>query len=190
MTQLARQYGRRSTQVKGFVNFPVHLPNGNEGGMFVRLVVVPPEYEPPPIENSEEFDEDSEAEIEYRKNKPVVCCGGLISYHYDEVLFATDESDCIPWWEKTTEQIVASSKRDDIELRHFPYLGDESKSWENSEKFLSTQYLAVILMGSTGWNGRFRCTYDDLTDDGKALYDSVKKLHPTSTLVLQTWLDT
>jgi hypothetical protein len=189
MTQLARQYGRRSTQVKGFVNFPVHLPNGNEGGMFVRLVVVPPEYDYPLLEDDED---DTEAEIEYLKQKPVVCCGGLIQFHADECFYATDEADCTPWWEESLEQTVANAYgRDKVELRHFPNLEDKQYQYSYSaDRYLSRLYLAVILMGSTGWNGRFRCTYDDLTDDGKALYDSVKKLHPTSTLVLQTWLDT
>ena len=178
------EYGRRSTQVKGYVNFPVHLPNGNEGGMFVRLVVMPPDLEYAFIEGD---DDDTEADIEYRKQKPVVCCGGIINFHYDEVLYATDESDCIPWWEQPEGQTRVEHRRNDIELRHFPYLEDSKL---DVDKYLSTQYLAVVLMGSTGWNGRFRCTYDDLTDDGKALYDSMKKLYPTSTLVLQTWLDT
>jgi hypothetical protein len=45
-------------------------------------------------------------------------------------------------------------------------------------------------MGSTGWSGRFRCTYDDLTDEGKELYNNIQKLDPTGKLVLQTGLDT
>ena len=189
MTQPTNQYGRRSTQVKGFVNFPVHLPNGNEGGMFVRLVVVPPEVDFPTIEGDAE---DTEAEVEYYKQKPVVCCGGVVHFHYDECFVATDEADCVPWWEQTVEQTVAGAyERDKVELRHFPNLEDEHyKDSYSAERYLSTSYLAVVLMGSTGWNGRFRCTYVDLTDEGKALYDSMEKLYPNSQLVLQTWLDT
>ena len=189
MTQPTNQYGRRSTQVKGFVNFPVHQENGNEGGTFVRLVVVPPEVELP----SDSAPEDSAEYVKYHTDKPVVCCGGVIDFHYDECFIATDEDDCIPWWKQTVEQTVAgATARDGFEVRHFPDINGPTPTTEHgwANKYRSTSYLAVILMGSTGWNGRFHCTYADLTDEGKALYDSVQKLYPNSQLVLQTWLDT
>ena len=53
------------------------------------------------------------------------------------------------------------------------------------------EVVCSITLGSTGWsNGEWRCTYDDLSADGKALYDTMRRLYPTCTLHLATFLDT
>lgn len=55
----------------------------------------------------------------------------------------------------------------------------------------SVELVASVLLGSTGWSqGDFICTYKDLTDSGKALYDLLKTQHPHCTLHILTFLDT
>lgn len=61
---------------------------------------------------------------------------------------------------------------------------------------LSVPYVAVILLGSTGWSGfsqitgHWLATRESLTDEGKALYVALEALYPGHTLRLTTWLDT
>ena len=65
-----------------------------------------------------------------------------------------------------------------------------------SKKPLSVDYYAAVMLGSTGWVGFDRetgaywvCRYEDLTDSGRAVYQSLQSLYgETATLVLQTWL--
>ena len=54
----------------------------------------------------------------------------------------------------------------------------------------STALLADVLMGSTGWSGDFICTYQDLTDEGKKIYESLKCLYPHAEFHLVTFIDT
>ena len=71
---------------------------------------------------------------------------------------------------------------------HYPQLTDS---------YDSIPYLAAIVMGSTGWSGfdweagnYWNCTFDDLTDEGKALYNQIQALYPDHQLQLLTFLDT
>lgn len=51
--------------------------------------------------------------------------------------------------------------------------------------------LACITMGSANWaNSGWRCTYNDLDRNGKAVYDAIKAAYPGAKLVLVTWIDT
>lgn len=90
------------------------------------------------------------------------------------------------------------------------FLGDDVSSWKHGAEdrhfpgkkshppnYRSIQYRAVIKMGEDFaplWNDvkeeYFRCTYADLTEDGKRLYDAIKAAYPKSTLSLLTWLMT
>jgi hypothetical protein len=46
-------------------------------------------------------------------------------------------------------------------------------------KWVSVKALAVLTIGATGWSsGEWRCTYADLTPEGKALYDNLQNLYP------------
>lgn len=82
------------------------------------------------------------------------------------------------------------------EDRHFPEMRDERV--ENlTERYLSRQYLAAVLLGSTDWSGwsdrrgaYWRATTRDLTPYGRRLHDSLRKLYPRCRLELLTWLDT
>ena len=162
---------RRSNDINGYVKFPVNeFPNENEGGMFVRLVVIPEDADTP------------------------VCCAGYCHIVLDESFLHDGSSDAL----EVEEYIEIGPdckfpKTYRYETRHFPaYHSPDNKNHDaGNDQYLSVPYLAVILMGSTGWScGSWHCTYDDLTDEGKVLYDSVQRLYPNSKLYLQTWLDT
>lgn len=158
------QMMRRSNVMKGLVKFPVdRIPNGHEGGTVVRLVVIPSDDDMP------------------------VCCGGFCQIEMDEVFYCDDGDDAM-------EVEKSISIGDDefpteyrYEKRHFPgyHVDDPERNYH------SIPYLAVILMGSTGWNcAAWICTYDDLTTEGKKLYDMIQQAYPSSKLYLQTWIDT
>jgi hypothetical protein len=61
---------RRSTEVQGCVNFPIHRPSTNEGGMVVKLWVIP---------------ENEAAEG--------VCCDAVIYDQLQETFIGTDDKD-------------------------------------------------------------------------------------------------
>ena len=91
----------------------------------------------------------------------MVCCGGGNSFVEDEVLSGTDNNSVHSFLDNC-----------------------------------SSDYLCIITLGSTGWSGwndeagYWKCSYDDLTSDGKALYQHILALYPEGKLTLQTWLDT
>lgn len=169
-------YARRSTQVRGFVDFPINDPdykNSGEGGMFVRLVVA-------------ENDENSYWGV---------CCGGTQSILYDEQLLGDDIARDLSF----EESVVSFSEGFPSENFHFPRLREAFNEPPGKlDPYLSVPYLSIITLGTTGWSGwnessgeYFRCRYENLTAEGKALYDSIKKLYEgKGTLYLQTWLDT
>ena len=159
---------RRSKAVRGFVDFPINDPsyeNSNEGGMFVRLVV----------------DDSSE-------DPWIVCCGGYCGFDYDEEYMGDDLGN--------QQDHHFPNLADTLPRTHSPSEGWD-KPWEKVD-FGSVAYLAVINLGSTGWSGMkkdtgepFLCRYENLTAEGKELYDLIKKLYEgKGTLYLQTWLDT
>ncbi len=168
---------RRSTDVEGFVNFPVNSTkyhNSREGGMVVKLVVV----EPPEESLS-------------------ICCGGNVYDVLSEVLVADDQR---PYPRSNeTPYTLESIQREQEAIRlweefHFPNI--KNHSIQDVSKEMSVPYRAVIVMGTTGWSSSFEddgmwyATYDDLTSDGKELYGLVRKLNPGCTLHLLTFLDT
>lgn len=181
--------GRRSNQVRGFVDFPISDPrykNTGEGGMFVILVVVPHHAEGNPLEDWDTF----YARMKTEEWK--VCSGGSISVNYDESLIGDDKVDC--------KAGVAFPFAHPAEDFHFPSFKERTtEAGEiNYDAYVSREYLSAILLGSTGWSGwniekeeNFLCTFEDLTEDGKALYKLIEKLYEgKGTLHLQTWLDT
>ena len=102
----------------------------------------------------------------------MVCCGGMNSIMYDECFIGDDKSN--------------------DEGFHFPYLDVDDVTF----KYNSIGYLCVITLGSTGWSGwdgndYFRCKYENLTPEGKVVYDQIKDVFKDrGTLCIQTWLDT
>lgn len=166
----------------GFINFPSgpHFKDTGEGGMFVRLVVV----------NNGEF---------------MACCGGDNVVLYDESYIRDDNRP-----RTTPPEIKESMNRDEVlkatkeEARliheydeyHFPRINDR-KEKNDYLRVMSIPYLCAMTIGSTGRSmyhltneEYWYCTYDDLNDDGKLLYDQLKKLYPGCAIHIQTWLDT
>jgi len=176
---------RRTEEVSGCVNFPIDNPlykSSNEGGMFVRLVVVDPVDLVKPID----YD-----------NKWVVCCGGYQYLIMDEC-YQRDDLREIPY---DPDFEINYKKRQEYEEFHFPDLNNREKDKDDEKdiyrRYRSIPYLAIMTIGSTGWSGwsdelggYWYCTFDDLTEEGKELYRNIEKLYPGCKIYLQTWLDT
>lgn len=93
------------------------------------------------------------------------CCGGQSEFYKDECLVGSDVK----------------------------YVGTEKFFAPCRHGKVSPYCLCVMTLGSTGWSdGEWICRYEDLTQEGKALYDLVRKLYdkPGCQLILQTYLDT
>ena len=163
---------RRTDAVVGYVNFPIgRIESTNEGGCFVRLVVLDvPDY----------------------VERWVPCCGGYQYFHYDECFLGDDQYDPTPepepvnespeeWMQYFKRRYADRRQRN---LKYYPY-ADSAREWQ------STAVLAVLTIGATGWSsGEWRCTYADLTPEGKALYDNLQNLYPGREVRLLTYLDT
>lgn len=162
------------------VNFPVdsdQYENTKEGGMFVELWVV-----------EKEMDDCG------------VCCGyGNITSHYAESLVGTDQKPNHDNYSQMNEEELSKVFENDIgqqfllEEELFPFMHSDKK--ENVERYQSFPLLACVTMGSTGWSGcgkdeYWRCRYEDLNENGKIIYDALKKEYNKADLLLVTWLDT
>ena len=156
---MAPELRRNGTSNSGYIKWPTELLNTKEGGSWVYLVVA----------SHEMFD----------KDKFVNCCynGATLNRGL----------------------IVDPSHRDDdqgptrIEKRFFPncraVLGCDDPNAHQS-----VDLLAAICLGTSGgtWYHADRpwsCSYDDLDQNGKALYDSVKQLYNREPTLL-TYIDT
>lgn len=159
--------GRSDVQV-GYVNFPVdRIPSTGEGGVLVRLVVL-----------------DTAGDKEYMHRYPP-CCGGYVSFTRDECFLGDDLLGVSR--EGSTQYGEAEVRFRACELRYFPDIDNE----ESPGQYTSREFLAVLLLGATGWSSSdWACTYNDLTEDGKALYDSIRALYPGCELRLLTFIDT
>ena len=159
-------------KVTGCINFPIddtRYSNTGASGTIVKLVV-----------------------HDDREKDTFAVCSGSIVFDVMISLFVGDDKHLIQRGrlngesEKHFQQVVQY---------HFPksYNDDSSK---RIEKYLSRPYLASIIMGSTDWYGwdesekrYWKCTYDDLTEDGKALYHQIQNLYKGCNLSLITFLD-
>lgn len=164
---------RRTKAVSGFVNFPVDnpdLPSDGQGGMFVRLVVY-----------------DRKAEESYY-NRWVCCSGGYQNFLYDECYIRDDASLTKCKDLSKEEQENAFEEDSSNERFHFPWLHLDD---ETPHRYESRSYLCIMTIGSTGWsNTKWTCTYEDLTEKGKKLYNQIQELYPDCEIFLLTWLDT
>jgi len=100
----------------------------------------------------------------------VNCCGGTHQIQMDEILLGGSARD------------FPSQRRTGI---------------DDHDRYLSVPCLATLTIGSTGWSGYheaigtyWMCHFEDLTEDGRALYNLIGKLYPGHKIELQTWLDT
>lgn len=171
---------RRSTAVTGWVNFPVNDPqwvNSMEGGMVVKLVVC----------DNREFD-----------NQFAVCCGGSVSDLLSECFVGDDRRPKpTPLASYDTVEAVRAEQAAMAEWEeyHYPRLNDEQA--EGAERYLSRDYLAAVVLGTTGWSGwnplteqGWHCQFADLTAEGQALYWQLEALYPGCEIHLLTYLDT
>ena len=161
---------RRSNIVKGFVNFPVHEEiwrSSNEGGMIVKLYVIP------------KYDStyDNNFEVRY---------GNTITNMLGKSFVGSDHYK-LHYYE---EEYGTESNFTDILEKYFPRV----EKYGDDNQYLSIPLYASIIVGNSGWSGYneyWKCTFDDLTEDGKALYNSLKLLYGESAeLHLLTFLDT
>jgi len=165
---------RREPISKGYVNFPINDPSYEhtaEGGMLVKLYVI-----------NDKWDDPDSFEI---------CCGSDVHDVLSEIMVGSDRI--------TPPQFTENSDSFDIDQyslqeQYYPDINNENI--KDSSRFLSIPLLAAIVLGNTGWSGYnsgsyWKCSYDDLTDDGKALYNSIQTLYGKhASLHLLTFLDT
>ena len=165
---------RRTDAVVGYVNFPMHrIPCTGEGGCFVRLVVL---------------------DVEDYADKWMPCSGGYQYFHYDECFLGDDLYTPTPPPPKGSKLKVLMKYYQDLDEerrardeKYYPDLYNEGKTGQ----WQSVRVLAAMTIGATGWSsGEWRCTYEDLTDEGKAICDSMQRLYPGREVRLLTYLDT
>lgn len=171
---------RRSKAVSGWVNFPVEdtsWENSGEGGMVVKLVVC----------DNRDFD-----------NQFGMCCGASVTDLMGES-FIGDDRRPKPVPPENYESAEAIQAEQDAkcawEAYHFPRLAESTV--EGVERYLSRPYLAALVIGTTGWSGwneaegrYWECRFDDLMNEGKALYQQLEVLYPGCDIHLLTFLDT
>lgn len=185
---------RRTKTVQGYVNFPVNdISSTQEGGMSVFLVVLDEGDVPCCVPQAHMMMGES-----YLRDDLRVPPKGYTQEELDEAEKRKEVGKLLDDEQKA---------RDEYEEFHYPQLNKRDKERANKkilskcsehiyQKYMSRPYAAAVRMGATGWSGYtdkegyWHCTYNDLTAEGKALYDNLKKLYPDSTLLLQTWLDT
>ncbi len=168
---------RNADAVVGFINFPTDtIESSEEGGCFVRLVVM-----------------DGITGDDFCKAY-LPCCGGFNQFSMDECFLgddlfdrsypADDASDEV-WQERDTRFAKCTE-------RYFPNLGiDDKESSVYHYRYNSDAFLCAMTIGATGWSSsEWVCTFDDLTTDGKALVDSLRKLYSGCEIRLLTFLDT
>ena len=179
---------RRTLATFGAVNFPFDDPryrSSKEGGMFVKLVVVD--------------------DREYDESDWTICVGASVLDHKQASLVGDDQAACPvlgpSFSAETPEQALNSLDQHNEaakawESRHFPMLHSEGVN-EPLAQFMTRPYLASLVLGNTGWSGLSEdtteywvCRYENLTDQGKAVYDQLKALYPGCQLHLLTFLDT
>lgn len=165
---------RRTNNIHGMVNFPVHTPSTQEGGMYVRLWAVP------------------------RKGGGL-CAGTEAAELLDSVFVGADtikEQQSInrarmeQEWLVPIDSVERVNELDKLEKEldaqttgSFFHETPERTRW-------SLPLSASVILGSTGWSGDFICTYEDLNDAGKQLYDFFKDNYSHCDLHLLTFLDT
>lgn len=173
-----------STAVSGVINFPVEgsgYTNTGVGGMYVQLVAI---------------EKRSDAE-NWWEDAFIICWGGSnTTIDYQETLAGTDTlvDERIPYtpanaetWDEEVAKVAYATNS------LFPLFFSEEKS--KDRKYRSIPLLASMVIGSTGasWmNGDnyWRCTYDDLDLQGRAIYDQMQALYGAkASLHLVTWVD-
>lgn len=120
---------------------------------------------------------------------------------YVSLVVEDDEITYTNWARLEMCNVYVGSDRGDAHDYHFPRIDkmkyDDALGEANwLYDILSRPYKHVILLDSHSWTGYnheeghyFVCTYNDLTPEGKALYDEIQQSHG-GRVSLITWLDT
>ena len=156
------------------VNFPVDTESTYEGGMYVRLWVMP------------------------RKNSGL-CCGTSTSELVNDIFLGTDTTKKLKakhdkisvakWAMAIQAKDISRATRLDQKLEQ--KILNKFVSRDESKRYWSHSLAASVLMGSTGWsNSEFTCTYEHLNKKGRAMYDLFKSQYSDCDLHLLTFLDT
>lgn len=163
---------RFSLRERGCVCFPVHNPRftTGDGGSYVRLVVIDPN--------------------EAKDDSWMLCCGGHSRVMMDGAYVRDDV--------RPDRDYNVQEEHDKYVLHHFPdHGGDDELEKRTQNKYESIDYLAVVTLGSAGVafydtqkDDSWFCTYSDLTEAGKRLYDGLKILYDGCEIIIQTWVDT
>jgi hypothetical protein len=163
--------GRTDQQV-GCINWPdfaTHRDTG-EGGLFVYLVVPTQEGEAP---------------RDYSDPMEKCCIGTWPTLNMPDVVLSKGADK---YWHRDRYWQTWNKIDGDMVPRQAVY--------EYADSMQSVHFLAVVLLGSTGMSWvndnteeYFIAQYDNLTDEGKALYKSLASLYSRSPIIL-TFLDT
>jgi hypothetical protein len=191
---------RRELIQSGMVNFPMSAEtNTHEGGMYVRLYVMDTDDGIGECCGVNTFEEFQDVFVGSDVTKAAqIAAEALIR----EQWFVEDLSiEAKPHADRSVEELAKMNKVFEDRFKMEETLTQESRAAVctlNAHGYQASHALvANILMGSTGWSGSnktgeiyFICEYQDLTSDGKAVYDMMQKAYPTCKLALMTFLDT
>lgn len=192
---------RRKLIQSGMVNFPMSAEtNTHEGGMYVRLYVMDTDDGIGECCGTNTFEEFQDVFVGADITKAAqIAAEAVISERW----FVEDDVSIEnkPYADRSAEELAEMSKAYEDLVEMEKTLTQESRAavctCDEHGYQTSHALVANILMGSTGWSGSnktgeiyFICEYQDLTADGKAVYDMMQKTYPTCKLALMTFLDT
>ena len=193
---------RRKLIQSGMVNFPMSAEtNTHEGGMYVRLYVMDTDDGIGECCGTNTFEEFQDVFVGADITKAAQIAAEAV---VREQWFVEDDPSIEnkPYADRSVEELAEMSKSyEDLFEMEKTLLRDANRDVVRAcdEHGYQTSHALVanILMGSTGWSGSnktgeiyFICEYQDLTSDGKAVYDMMQKAYPTCKLALMTFLDT
>lgn len=177
---------RREPVSKGYVNFPINDPSYThtaEGGMLVKLYVINDKWD----DINDKWDDPDSFEI---------CCGAVVTDALNASMIGSDRITLPQFPDNPDSCAIDQYLKEEYSLHEQYYPNINNENVKDSSRFLSIPLLAAIVLGNTGWSGwnsksYWKCSYDDLTDDGKALYNSIQTLYGKhASLHLLTFLDT
>lgn len=192
---------RRELIQSGMVNFPMSAEtNTHEGGMYVRLYVMDTDDGIGECCGTNTFEEFQDVFVGADITKAAQIAADAV---VREQWFVEDDPSIEnkPYADRSVEELAEMNKVFEDRFKMEETLLRDAKhavcTFDEDGYQTSHALVANILMGSTGWSGSnktgeiyFICEYQDLTSDGKAVYDMMQKAYPTCKLALMTFLDT
>lgn len=189
---------RRKLIQSGMVNFPMSAEtNTHEGGMYVRLYVMDTDDGIGECCGTNTFEEFQDVFVgsDITKAAQIAAEALIREQWFVEDAVSTDTTT------RSVEELAKMHQAYEDMFEMEKTLTQEAAAavciFDEHDHRSSYALVANILMGSTGWSGSkntgetyFICEYQDLTDEGKAVYDMMKKAYPNCKLALMTFLDT